>query len=118
MELTLIILAVIIILLMLMLVIYRRRTQEVKPNYLVFFIIGVSWLPIGISTKNPVFTSIGAIFFIIGLAKHKTWQQGPKWNELSPASKKVKIIAIIALGLLFLAGFVLYILTRNGTINL
>lgn len=112
MELIMIIAAILIILLMIMLVIYRRRNQEVKPNYLVFFIIGVCWMPIGFATKNPVFSIVGTVFFIIGLAKHKTWNRGPKWNELSPETRRIKMIAMIVMAILVVAGIIAFLLVR------
>lgn len=69
-------------------------------------------MPLGIATKNPVFTIVGTIFFIIGIAKRKTWNNGPKWSELSPAAKRVKLITIIFLGLLVLGGLITFIFVR------
>lgn len=113
MELIIIIAAILVILLMILLIIYRRKSEQLKPNYLVFFITGVCWMPLGIATRNPVFTIVGTVFFIIGITKHKTWNRGPKWNELSPEARKIKMIAIIVLALLVLGGLITFMLVKK-----
>ena len=51
---------------------------EKEPNYLVFFIIGISWFPIGIATNNHTFTLMGAIFLIYGLMNKDKWKKEKK----------------------------------------
>ena len=35
--------------------IYRNKGQRIEPDYRVFFILGITWLPLGIATDNPGF---------------------------------------------------------------
>jgi hypothetical protein len=61
-----------------------KKKKEGKlgdPNYRVFFIIGISWIPIGvvfIITINFVlgvaFMCIGAAYLVIGLANRDKWE--------------------------------------------
>jgi len=91
-----------------------RKTEEKRvPNYRALFIIGLSWLPIGIATKNPGLWGMGAVFFIVGLANRKKWGQETKWCDLSPESKRIKLIFVGGLTVLLLAAIVYYLLTNS-----
>ena len=93
--------------------------KEKKPiNYRVFFIIGISYIPLGIATKNHLFMIAGVIFMIAGLVNHKKWKdykkdKEPKWSELSAKQKKVRIIVISLLGLMVLAGVATLFLAKS-----
>jgi hypothetical protein len=90
--------------------------KKKKPiNYRAFLIIGISYIPIGISTKNYLFVAAGVIFMLAGLINYKKWKdyQEPKWSELSPKQKKVRIIVISFLGLMVLAGVATLFLAKN-----
>ncbi len=90
--------------------------REKKPvNYRVFFIIGIAYISIGISTKNYFFIPAGVIFMISGLVNYKKWKdyQEPKWSELSPKEKKVRIVLISVLSLMALAGVATLFLVKN-----
>lgn len=47
--------------------IYRNKGQKVEPDCRTFFILGISFLPIGIATNNPGLWGVGTIFMVIGL---------------------------------------------------
>ncbi|MCK4979945.1 MAG: hypothetical protein KAS62_06090 [Candidatus Delongbacteria bacterium] len=90
-----------------------RRKENRKPNYKAFFIIGVCWVPIGIATQNYVFMVIGLVFLVLGLLNRKSWENQPKWEDLSPAEKKIKLALIIFLSLILILGVVFYFMAGN-----
>ena len=90
-----------------------RKKEGRKPNYKAFFIIGITWIPIGIATQNYVFTVAGLAFIILGFTKKKEWKDQPKWKDLSPAEKKMKLTLIIFLSLILILGVVFYFIAGN-----
>ena len=90
-----------------------KRKENRKPNYKAFFIIGVCWVPIGIATQNYVFMVIGLVFLVLGLLNRKSWENQPKWEDLSPAEKKIKLALIIFLSLILILGVVFYFMAGN-----
>jgi len=90
-----------------------RKNENRKPNFKAFFIIGITWIPIGIATQNYVFMVAGLAFMILGLMKKKEWKNQPKWEELSPAEKKMKLALIIFLALILILGVVLYFIASK-----
>ncbi len=91
----------------------NRRKENRKLNYKVFFIIGICWIPLGISTGNYLFSIVGLLCLIVGLANRKSWKNQPKWEELSPTEKKIKIALIIFLSLILIFGVVFYFIIRS-----
>ena len=65
---------VIALLLVVVLVMYRRKEEMPEPDYRVFFILGIVWLPLGIALKNPGFWGMAAVFLIVGLANRDKWK--------------------------------------------
>ena len=90
-----------------------KKKENRKPNYKAFFIIGICWLPLGISTGNYAFSVIGLVFMILGITHRKSWGNQPKWIELSPAEKKIKIALILFIALILILGVVVYFLAGN-----
>jgi len=90
-----------------------KRKENRKPNYKLFFIIGICWVPVGIATQNYVFMVAGLAFMILGLMKKKEWKDQPKWEELSPAEKKMKLALITFLALILILGVVLYFIASK-----
>lgn len=95
-----------------------NRNQRKQPNYRAFFIIGVTWLPLGFATRNYVFSVVGACFLAVALANRKKWKDEPKWADLSPQARKLKLFVVISLAVLLLVGIAVYILTRQGIIQI
>ena len=63
----------------------KKISNQEETNYLTFFILGITFLPMGIvmsiTIENPGFFGIagmGAVFLIIGLANRKKWEKGGK----------------------------------------
>ncbi|MCP4800844.1 MAG: hypothetical protein GY893_12925, partial [bacterium] len=55
--------------LLLALVLYllkKKNIKDDKPNFKVLFIVGITWIPLGIITKNPGFLVGGLALTIIG----------------------------------------------------
>ncbi len=113
METTYIVIGIIILLALIALfVIYKRKEEKTEPNYRLFFILGVTWIPLGFATDNPGFWATGIIFMILGLANKDKWKNEPKWSELSPEQRKTKMILIVGLTVLLLVGIAAYILSK------
>jgi tellurite resistance protein TehA-like permease len=81
----LIIAALVVIGLILALLVYKKKKEGKlgEPNYQVFFIIGIAWIPIGIVfmiTVNSVigiaFMGMGISYIAIGLANKDKWKKG------------------------------------------
>ena len=97
-----------LVLLVVMLLVYKRRGEKAEPNYRALFISGIVWLPIGIATKNPGLWVMGLVLLIIGLANKDKWGEEKKWSDLSPAERKTKLILVIGLALVLIAGIAAY----------
>lgn len=91
----------------------RKGKEKSDPNYFLFFIIGVCWIPLGFSTENHAFTAIGGIFALIGLFNYKKWKKQKKWQELSPGERKFKLFLVLFLSILLLAGIIVYLYFRD-----
>jgi len=91
--------------------IIMHKKYGTKPNYRVFFIIGVTWIPLGIATKNFVFSAAGIVMMIVGLSKKKEWREEPKWNELPPQARRLKLI-LIGIITLTLAAMLVFLLLK------
>jgi len=80
----LIIAVLVVIGLVLTLLVFKKKKEGKmgEPNYQVFFIIGIAWLPIGVVfmlTINLVmgiaFMGMGASYMVIGLANRDKWEK-------------------------------------------
>ena len=107
----LIILMVLLLLLGVTMMILTRK-QKRKPNYKTFFILGITWIPMGIAIDNRMFTIAGIIFMLVGLLNKSKWKKERKWNELTPSEKKFKLIVIISLSVLLLLGIIFMIIYK------
>ena len=99
-----------VILLLLVATIILRKNSKTPTNYKSFFIIGIIWIPLGIATQNHAFFVLGALFILYGLLNKSKWKDYPKWKELPPKLRKLKIITMIVLSVILLAGIVFYFL--------
>lgn len=94
----------------------RTKKSEHKPNYKAFFILGVIWLPTGVSTKNYALSIVGLTFLIIGLVNKDKWKDENKWSDLSLEQKKIKLSLIILLTGLLIIGIATFIFSKYRTI--
>jgi len=93
-----------------------NKGKKHEPDYYTFFILGITWLPLGLVFGNNVFFIMGLVFMALGLANKDKWKKKPKWKDLSEKERKFRITFIIVLGLLFLVGVVLFFLIEKGLI--
>ncbi len=80
----------------------KDKTRKRVPNYKALFIIGFSWIPVGIATHNPAFWGIGAIFLLTGLANKDKWKQGTRWSDLPRRTRTLKIAFAVGIAMLLL----------------
>ena len=92
----------------------RNKGKKVEPDYRTFFILGITWLPLGIATDNNAFLFMGIVFMVLGLVNKDKWNKEKKFSELSKKEQKTRIILITVAGLLVLLGLVTYFLTKNA----
>lgn len=96
-----------------------KRKKKHKTDYYTFFIMGIIWFAMGLPLKNSALWAMGLIFAIYGLAHKKEWKanhQANRWENLEPFERKLKVGIIIGLGLLVLAGLIVFYLFRKGAI--
>ena len=91
----------------------RNKEEKRTPNYRALFVLGITFLPIGIATENPGMWGLGAVFMIIGAANKDKWGKETKWADLPPETKKIKLIIVAGLTILLL-GLVLFFLFFKG----
>ncbi|MDX1378648.1 MAG: hypothetical protein R3307_07350 [Anaerolineales bacterium] len=92
---------------------YKRRGEfRSEPDYRAFFILGISFLPIGIATENPGLWGMGAVFMILGAVNRNKWKDQPKWSELEPGRRSFKLIIIGLLTVLLMTALLLYLFAK------
>lgn len=108
--------AVLLALLVIVAVVVRKKGWRGaccgKDSYKTFFIIGVSWLPIGIALDNYAFVVMGTVFLVIGLINRDKWEDDPAWHKLSKEQRNTKLFLIIALGIGVLAALTAFFFSR------
>ena len=96
-----IVIGLIIIGLLIVLLLQFKR-KKYKPNYRLFFILGMTWVPLGvvfyITTRNFGFFVMGLIFLVIGLVNKDKWEEP---DPVTIQQKKI-LIGVFVIGLLVL----------------
>jgi LPXTG-motif cell wall-anchored protein len=111
----LVIIGIIILTLLAVVFIYKKR-KGIKPDANAMFIIGISWIPLGIATENHTFTVLGIVFMIIGAQqKHKNKGDEVQYSKLPPAVKRVRVILIVVAAIIFVAGIVMYYFQKGSS---
>lgn len=96
-----------IIICLLVVLFIQFKKGKCKPNYRLFFILGTTWVSIGvvfyITTRNVGFFVMGLIFIILGLVNKD------KWEEPDPVTTRQRkiIIGALLIGLLVLGALLL-----------
>lgn len=109
---SIIIFIAIVVLAIIFIIKQKNSGEKLETDYRTLFIIGVTWLPIGIATDNPGFWVVGIVFLIIGLANKDKWKEQEKWSDLSPEKRRTKMILVVGLTVLLVLGIVAYIVAR------
>ena len=108
-NLTLFVIIGIIVTLLLLAIIYLKNKHKQPTNYKAFFIIGITWIPLGISTENYIFSILGIIFIIVGVMNKDKWKENSfTWKNLSPEQKKIKLLMGLTLLITLILGIIFY----------
>lgn len=102
--------AVLIILLAVVAILIRKKHKS-PPDYYSFFVMGIIWLPIGIAAGNSALWMMGLAFMAVGLVHKDEWKKNHRpWNKLDKGEQKLRLVVIIALGVLvFLAALAFFL---------
>ena len=90
----------------------KEGGQRREPDYRAFFILGISFLPIGIATENPGLWGVGVVFMVLGLANRGKWKEQPGLSELDPEKRKNVLLIILGLTVLLAAAVAFYLLAK------
>jgi hypothetical protein len=82
--------------------IFTKKKPE--PDYKAFFIIGITWIPLGLVFNNNFLSIMGIVFMVLGIANKDKWKKQKPWNKLTKEERKQKKVLIIALGIIVLLG--------------
>ncbi|MFC1801529.1 hypothetical protein ACFLZB_03615 [Nanoarchaeota archaeon] len=94
-------------------VLWRKKKRPI--DYFAFFVIGLTWLPIGLAMQNSALWIMGLVFLSIGLINQKKWKKNRRsWKKLSKNEKKIRIVLLVFLGFLVLLGILFFFLTEAG----
>ncbi len=86
----------------------RKRTQT--TNYRALFIVGLSFIPVSIATKNTRILILGLIFLLISLLNRKEWKNEKRWLGLTQTEKATRLLLMAVGIILLIAGVTLYYL--------
>jgi len=67
-----------------------RYKEEIVPNYRAMFLMGICFIPIGIT--DLAFLPLGIIFLLVGLRNKDKWGKETKWADFPPKLRKIKLI--------------------------
>ena len=95
-------------------IVRRQKGDMPETDYRVFFILGITWLPLGIATDNPAFWGMGAVFLIVGLANRDKWQDETKLSNLTLSKNKTQLLFLIGLAVLLIVSLVAYLIIRGA----
>ena len=96
-------------------IVFKNKGQLKRaPDYRAFFILGITFLPIGIATENPGLWGMGTIFMILGAVNRDKWKDTPKLSEMEPEIRRFKLIIIGLLTVLLLAALLFYVLAKTN----
>jgi 4-amino-4-deoxy-L-arabinose transferase-like glycosyltransferase len=114
---------VLVVILGIIALIFTKKRRGHKTDYYALFIMGITWIPIGIifmATDNSLgtlFLILGLAYMAIGLTHKKKWKKNHVcFDKLSDKKKKARIILILVVGLLVLMGLITFYLVKRGII--
>lgn len=85
-----------------------KSKGESFPDYYGLTLAGLIWLIAGLPTGNQPLAFFGALFLLIGLINRSKWKKPKKWSELTKEEKRLKVVMMVIVTLLVLAGLLLY----------
>ena len=106
------VLSVLVVLGLLLFFVIKNKDGKHEPDYRLFFILGITWLPIGIIGDNPGLWGFGIVLMIAGLVNRNKWKEQPKWSELPDQQRRFKLLVIGGVLALFLMTLLVYFIAR------
>mgnify|MGYP006899816027 CR=1 FL=1 len=101
----------ILLIIFLVVLILIKRKDKSPPDYYSLFVLGIIWMGAGIPLKNYALSVFGFILMLVGIVHKDKWKQNQrKWKDLDDKSKKFMIVLMIILGILVLAGLIIFLL--------
>lgn len=99
-------------------VLIKRKGKYHPADYYTFFVMGLVWFPLGIAMNNYVLSIIGLTLMVIGLINKDKWKQNRRsWDKMDKDERKLMMAIIIILGILVLAGLIVFYLFDKGLIQ-
>ena len=109
----LVIIAIVVVVGVVAVILQKKKKLSRGTDFRAFFIIGITWIPLGIATDNIAFSALGVFFMIVGAANRKKWGQIQRWSDLTPEQKKTKLTLLLVFLLMLVVGMVILILIKK-----
>ena len=98
-----------VLVILLALLLFLKKGKRYPTDYYAIFIMGICFMPLGLTMDNHFFFILGLIYMALGLANKDKWKKNHKtWDKLDKDQRKMMLLLIGLLVLLVLAGFVAF----------
>jgi hypothetical protein len=109
----------ILVLLILFFIIFLfiSRKNKRPPDYYALFVIGLSWMAIGLPLENHILFIMGVLFTAIGLINKDRWKKNSiTWEKLKKEEKIVKGFLVFGLTVFVVVGLIVFYLAEKGVL--
>ncbi len=101
---------IILVIVAVLLLVIRREELNRKPDFRTLFIVGTSWLPLGIAVEIWPLTIAGAGLMLYAGLNKRHWKTKQRWNDLPPVKRSIKLVVVAFLSAGVIAGLVVYMI--------
>ena len=79
-----------------MVIVMASRRKEKAPDYVSFFIVGLSWFVVGLPLQSAGLWMLGFVFMILGLANADAWRTTKKKKGIEGERVIKSLVALVA----------------------
>jgi hypothetical protein len=88
----------------------RKHKLRHEPDYLSFFIIGTTFIVLGLTQDNPGFWMPGIVLAVIGVTNRRSWGSRDHWRDMEPAQRRFRILIVVGLIVFLVLGTLAFLL--------
>ena len=93
------------------------KKNKRPPDYYALFVIGITWVAIGLPLQNYTLSILGAAFMLSGILNKNKWKTNRgNWDNLRKEEKIVRGVLIFGLTAFLFLGLIIFYLAQEGVL--